>query len=129
MGAKVWDLRSLACLQSVTEMGNPGDLSFALWKGYLVFSTNHLAKADLTFNLDEELETSVRPDSRESHASQRTSKPSCDGIPLRIKSAAGPTESFFGKLKKTSNLGAKRARFDKSIRDSCHGIYSTLSTY
>ena len=53
---KVWDLRSLACLQSVTEMGNPGDLSFALWKGYLVFSTNHLAKADLTFNLDEELE-------------------------------------------------------------------------
>lgn len=53
---KIWDLRSLACLQSVTEMGNPGDLSFALWKGYLVFSTNHLAKADLTFNLDEELE-------------------------------------------------------------------------
>lgn len=52
---KIWDLRSLACLQSVTEMGNPGDLSFALWKGFLVFATNHLAKADLTFNLDEEL--------------------------------------------------------------------------
>ena len=42
-------------------MGNPGDLSLALWKGYLVFATNQLTKADLTFNLDEELLDENRP--------------------------------------------------------------------
>ena len=37
--------------------------------------------------------------------------------------------STYSKLKKTSNLGTRRARFDKSIRDSCNGIYSSLTTY
>ena len=56
--------RSLACLQSVTELGNPGDLSFTLWKGFLVFASNQIVKADISFNLDEEAMDS-RADSRD----------------------------------------------------------------
>ena len=48
----------------MTELGNPGDLSFTLWKGFLVFASNQIAKADISFNLDEEAMDS-RADSRE----------------------------------------------------------------
>ena len=48
----------------MTELGNPGDLSFTLWKGFLVFASNHIVKADISFNLDEEAMDS-RADSRE----------------------------------------------------------------
>ena len=48
----------------MNELGNPGDLSFTLWKGFLVFASNQIAKADISFNLDEEAMDS-RADSRE----------------------------------------------------------------
>ena len=48
----------------MTELGNPGDLSFTLWKGFLVFASNQIVKADISFNLDEEAMDS-RADSRE----------------------------------------------------------------
>ena len=52
---------------SITELGNPGDLSFCLWKGLLILASNTLQKADISYNLDQEVAES-RPDSYDGHS-------------------------------------------------------------